>query len=131
MFWGGRVAGSQKGNVEIENPRGRILRPEGYVKVAGMGFETTSKSSENTPLSEMPGAKSDVIVGDSVAVDSDLAVVVEAWPCLAEEVRKQILGVVQVARVGGFPRGGSPGQLETSGRRGEVGKPQRENAREQ
>jgi hypothetical protein len=67
------------------------------MRVAGLGFEITSKSSENVALSETGDAKSDVICTQSDDADPALSLLAHAWPALSLADRKAILAIVRRA----------------------------------
>ena len=65
--------------------------------VAGTGFEAPPFSSGNTPLSETCGTESGTVGAQNAPVTTDLAVVIDAWPKLSEEVRRQVVELVREA----------------------------------
>jgi hypothetical protein len=64
-------------------------------KVAGTGFEPYTENATNSSRLTQSGADSGALNAPEAPIDSDLAMLIDAWPMLSESIKAVILALVR------------------------------------
>jgi hypothetical protein len=74
-----------------------MVQPRHEVKAenGGEGIRTPYKIPDKTPVLSQPSAKSGALCLPNGRINTDLEVIVDAWPSLPEPIRAGILAIVR------------------------------------
>ncbi|MFH1301790.1 MAG: hypothetical protein ABIK07_12085 [Planctomycetota bacterium] len=90
---------SQVDREKCKNPeKTSVSRGSNALKVAGTGFEQPHQSLGKTAFQGADNAECNALAAGDVEIDSDLELIIRAWPDLSESVRMQLVYIIKESR---------------------------------
>ena len=81
---------------KCKNPeKTAVSRGSNALKVAGTGFEQPPQSLGKTAFQGAGNAESSALAAGNVEIDSELELIVRAWPDLSKTLREQLLKFIK------------------------------------